>query len=478
MKFYFGGGELRKWRELLIAQSVDDIAVSYAGLVRQKHDSVWFADNFDGKNVFLDSGAYTLNKEGSEYTLEDAEIMRDNYYDLASYAISDVSFFSEFDAKILPLSSREQDRKELFSKYPDKFMPIWHATSGADELHHMCKAYPRIGVTKLGLHDTSLIPLFNTVIRKYEVRLHGAAITSKEMMREVAWDSVSSTSWLSTIKFGDTFVWDGKDLKRYPKSMKDRARRTHRALFDKLGLNYSKIQDDDTIELLKLSIWSWQQFVDSLSGVTNKNMNERNFQQEVPATGVDIVPFINRNAELVKRDTVSLPVFGKATKTEYDDDGNETVTDFVIRRTESNRICRTCFLREKCPAFQEDSNCAYNIPIEIRTKEQLHALQLSLIEMQTQRVAFMQYSEDLEGGYADPNLSSELDRLNKMIKNKQDAEKDRFSMTVDVTSTNPNSGFMQRVFGSEAVTRLREIEPVKADDLMKDADIVDAELVN
>jgi hypothetical protein len=147
------------------------------------------------------------------------------------------------------------------------------------------------------------------------------------------------------------------------------------------------------------------------------------------------------------------------------------------------RICDTCFLASKCPGFEPNATCLYNIPIEVKTKDQMEALQNSLIEIQSQRVLFMKMAEDLGGGYADPNLSSEMDRLQRMIKSKTDSSKDRFNMTVSMTSEAKSNApsFMGNMFGSSVASKLRELDaPVNADDLIKNSEIgnvIDAEVV-
>jgi len=126
--------------------------------------------------------------------------------------------------------------------------------------------------------------------------------------------------------------------------------------------------------------------------------------------------------------------------------------------------------------FLAGSNCAYNIPVTIRTKDQMQALQNSLIDMQTQRVMFMKMAEDLEGGYADPNLSSELDRLQKMIKIKTELESDSFSVKFEAKGTTGQAGIMSRLFGREAGDAARALpQEVSADRMILEMDVIDVD---
>lgn len=487
MKLYFSGSEIKIWRELLISQQVPTVSLSFVGLTRRS-DSIaskfLISENYPStQEVFLDSGAYTLNKS-DKYTKEQAKEIAENYMVFIERNIDSLAMVSEFDANILGKGLIDTYRSDFYSTLPSsKFMPIWHAEDGMDYLERLASTYDIIGVTQVEMHDKSLSPVFNSIIKRYGVKLHGVAITGREMMKSVNWTSVSSTSWLSPSKYGDTIIWNGRELKRFPKAYKDRARKTHRNLFTDIGLDYNKIDADDSTELLKLSIWSWQQFVNSISPVTTMALPQIHDFKDSPAGAVGIQATETRNGKLVpratiSRETVPMPIFGTIRKRDDNEDGTTTETPLIFRRSESNRICETCFIREKCPAFAPNSNCAYNIPIEIKTKEQRNALRKSLIEMQAQRVAFMQFSEDLEGGYVDANLSSEIDRLNRMIKADEESEKIGFSMHVDVSATNQGPGFMQKLLGQEAVTKLREIEPIRADELIKDSEIYDVEVVS
>lgn len=488
MKYYFGGSEIKSWRDLLIEERVPTISLSYMGLRRRvKNLTEWkIADNYPAwQQVFLDSGAYTLNREDSEYTKEEAHSLSADYEKFVLNNLSAITLVSEFDALILGDDEIKERRNYAYASIdPTKFMPVWHEDFGSEELESLCSTYEVVGVTISDMHDTSLISTLNTMVNRYGVRLHGVAITSKEMLKSVSFDSVSSMSWLSPSQFGDTIVWAGKELKRYPRAYKAQARKKHRTLFNDNGFDSEKIEADDSKELLRLSLWSWQQFVNSLDGVTSHQSPRNNDNSETATGGVDIQGVNIGNEKLLpaipeKRETQVIPAMTVLKVSEDNDDGSTTETPFVVSRSESMRACNTCFLKAKCPGFLANANCLYNIPIEVKTKEQLTAVKNAIVEMQAQRVMFMKMSEDLEGGYADPNLSSEMDRLARLIKAKEDSEKDTFTMTVTATQSNGGKSFMERTFGPAAHSKLQQLEsPVKADDLLRESEIYEAEIID
>jgi hypothetical protein len=155
----------------------------------------------------------------------------------------------------------------------------------------------------------------------------------------------------------------------------------------------------------------------------------------------------------------NLPVFGFDVKTviEKDDAGNDVLKDVPViqSRDTSLRQCDTCFVASNCPAFKPQSVCAFKLPVEVKTKDQLKSLINAIIEMQGQRVAFMRFAEELNGGYADPNVSQEIDRLFKLIKTTKELDDSRefIRMTVERQGS---AGVLSQIFG-EKVNILKEI---------------------
>jgi hypothetical protein len=467
MKLYFGGGEVPAFKNILMNNGCPPVSVSFTSFARKNTPPSY---DYPG-DIFFDSGAYTFNRPDSAMEFEDAYETAARYMNFIQENIGKLDLVSEFDANQLGKDVIEEMRGNFYNTLPpEKFMPIWHPDDGREELEKLCSTYQIVGVSQNDIHgDTANVPIFSQMISRYGVRLHGVGITSKKLLEAVKWDSVSSTSWLSPAKYGDTFVWTGRELMRYPKSYKHK-RLSHRTMLADHGFDYQKIEDDDNEELLKLSLWSWQQYIASISGVTKVAANKPAPNAEIANTEVDNLPALVRTEE---RSTVMLPVMSTFIPQSDDFGSEEEPEPILIVRSESMRVCNTCFLKDSCPGFKPNANCLYNIPIEIKTRDQLDALHNGLIEMQTQRVMFMKMAEDMSGGYADPNLSSELDRLNRMIKGKVESSKSTFSMTISATESPPKPSFMEKMLGAGAAAKMRELEaPMDADN------IIEAELVD
>jgi len=154
-----------------------------------------------------------------------------------------------------------------------------------------------------------------------------------------------------------------------------------------------------------------------------------------------------------------LPVFSVSSKTvmEKDEFGQTTIKDVPVLGAAgvSLRQCNTCFVAANCPAFKPSNTCAFSLPLEVKTKDQLKSLLNTMIEIQGSRVAFARFAEELNGGYPDPNTSQEMDRLFKLVKQMKELEENKefVRMTVERQTS---GGVMSALFGDKANT-LREL---------------------
>lgn len=570
MKIYLAGAEVPSHRKLLAEAKAPRVAMSFLGLRRRvKFARPWVLDAkmYPEANVFVDSGAYTINSGiysglnedtvGSRYSQADLKNMAAAYRDFVVMNLDRMEFASEFDILALGRDWIEAQREIWWDHVPrDKMLVIWHPDWGIETLQEMCATYARVGVPQVALGGRNLIPLLNNLVHTHGVKLHGVAMTKVDEMSAVAWDSVSSTSWISPQRFGDTIVWTGRELKRYPKAYKEQARKRHRTLFEREGFDSVKIENGEPSELLRVSIWSWRQLEDHINHHGGQPLTDSDFplnfraesdpvrdQRKHPRDSDDadqgeqdtgesrdsgreqsrdnvralvqaaqgdkqVTTPGNRDTDpddasgtgtvvagspetgspgtttlpvVARRDTSPLPVMGVGTRRSktVNEHGVEEEVEFEVVgvRSDSTRVCNACFLSAKCPAFEPGSNCAYDIPIQITSRDQFKALQNSLIEMQTQRVMFMRFAEELEGGYSDPNLSAEIDRLRKMMKDKNEMDEGSFSLRIDAKGAGGGPGMLERLFGSEASERARALpEPVPADHAIEqfypDAEIV------
>jgi hypothetical protein len=91
--------------------------------------------------------------------------------------------------------------------------------------------------------------------------------------------------------------------------------------------------------------------------------------------------------------------------------------------------------------------------------------------MQAQRVMFMRFAEELNGGYADPNVSQEIDRYQKMLKNIK--ELDEQKEFIQITGSRSSSGGVLTALFGDKVEAMKERQAVISEEkttyLIKDA---------
>jgi hypothetical protein len=274
--------------------------------------------------------------------------------------------------------------------------------------------------------------------------------------------------------------------------MKAQARPRYKSVVEKAGLDYLAFNQDTTLEATRVAVWSYKQLERSMDkktpdlhiieGGKNTQLSDNSDTPLLSGLGElggylsdnsDLEVRKNEPTELIQRDpseVQNLPVFGYKMKTvvETDDDGKDVLMDVPVVQTQQSslRQCDTCFVAANCPAFKPQNTCAFNLPIEVKTKDQLKALMTSMIEMQGQRVAFMRFAEEMNGGYADPNVSQEVDRLIKMVKEVNDMASDK--EFVQITASRQSSGgVLSAIFGDRAQALKELPEALKEETVTK-----------
>jgi hypothetical protein len=480
----FGGVEIPSNRTLLERNGVEHVMLNYWGLRKRglpKTKAYLIGEQFlPHMKVWVDSGATQADQanlsraELEDYAAEYEEFVALNYDRIEGWV--------EFDSQVLGLPWIQQQRA-AFENDP-KMWVVWHESYTTALLQQWAAEYDNIAIPGSAVDSvTSLAGITRSLAANHAVNFHGLAIAKPDNLRSIPFTTTTTLSWLSPMRRGETIVWDGMKLARYPKKMKAQARPRYKMVLERAGLDFQKFIDDDTTEATKVAIWSYLQ----LEATMKKNKVSDNSDDtlytglmEFGGVGSDNSGSDMRKVEpkeIVQRDpneVTSMPVFGYEIKTVVDtEDGRDVLKDVPIVKSQTGtmRQCDTCFVAANCPAFKPQNTCAFNLPVEVKTKEQLKALNTALLEMQAQRVAFMRYSEELNGGYADPNVSQEMDRYFKMLKSMK--ELDESKEFVQITASRQSSGgVLSAIFGDKA-TALREQEATLSEEkttfIIKDA---------
>lgn len=476
MKIALSGGEKGTFRNILIANKAPRIALNLTQYNVPKTKVVDLRELLGGAEV------YVYTSDGDEDTEK---------FDL---------FIREHADEITTVIGRPDYNGDWLG---DKYVPLWNDDKDTERLAHLCQKYGRVAISDRAITAKTL-PRIKQLQQRWSVEYIG--LTSKvDTIEAVDWSSVIVASWTSVVRYGETQVWDGYGLRRYPSQKKESSRKKHRSDIVRLGIDYEAIQSDDVSECAKLAVVSWLEWEKHSQRIGAYHPSTDSDEDEFEGAetgGIATITPINHSGLFPVSDTPAiaieptqtrheseqllLPVIGvgrEVSKTSsVGEDGEETLeiegveVNTITYAQSGVRNCDSCYLASRCPAFKEHSECAYKIPVEIRTKEQLRATLTAILEMQTSRVLFAKFAEELEGQGMDPALSAEMDRLFKLVKEFKDIEdtRDTFRFEVEARS---GAGVLSRIFGSKAAEQTKQlsepIEPEDVDSYILNADILD-----
>jgi hypothetical protein len=476
----FAGTEIPSNRTLLERAGVQNVMLSYWGLKKRGLPTTkpyLIGEHFlPEMRVWVDSGATQADK--ANWSREELEEYAADYEEFIALNYDRIEGWVEFDSQVIGLPKIVQNRV-AFENDP-KMWVVWHEPYGQLLLKKWASEYANVAIPSDTIESvSSLSAVTRSLSNQFPVAFHALATAKPDNLRQIPFATASTLSWLSPMRRGETIIWDGTKLVRYPKKMKAQARSRYRSQVLSAGLDFDKFVSDDTLEATKVAVWSYQQLervmdkdkphLKSIKGGKVSDNSEDTLYTGLMELGVEssnnsgLEVRKPEAAEVVKRDPqeiVSMPVFGYDMKTivDTDDAGNDILKQVPVVHTQSAPIrqCNTCFVASNCPAFKPDHECTFSLPVEVKTKEQLKSLLTAIIEMQGHRVAFMRFSEELNGGYADPNTSQEIDRLFKLVKSVKELEENKEFIRI-TAERQSSGGVLSAIFGDRAQA-LREME--------------------
>jgi hypothetical protein len=482
MRIIYMGGEVPSHRNLLIGTGVKDVSINYAALKKRglpKTKDYLISERYpEDVRVYVDSGINSLRK--SNMSAMELEAYAEEYQDWVALNEERLTGATEFYHPTLGANWVVGQRSSFWEYTPEGlFWPVWEPEMGQPTLLYMAENYENIAIPGTAIDaDTRLAAKIKALKSRNDFELHGIACAKPDNLRQVPFSTASTMSWLSPMMRGETIVWDGTKLVRYPKSMKAQGRPRYKRIVEQAGLDFDKIMDDDPNEVTRLAIWSYIQLENSLNkGNYNDPLLSDNSDDEYEGTSssIEVSNPDNSVSKGVKSLTprepserATLPVFGVTHKTvmDKDEEGRDVIKDVPVLTSShaSLRQCDTCFVAANCPAFKPQSPCAFSLPVEVKTKDQLRALLNAIIEMQGARVAFARFSEELNGGYPDPNTGQEIDRLFKIVEQlkKLESNNEFVRMTVERQT---NGGVLSSLFGEKAGAKSKELNDGGLDDI-------------
>lgn len=290
-------------------------------------------------------------------------------------------------------------------------------------------------------------------------------------------DAVVSSAWIAAQKFGETQVWTGNKLHRYPGARKTDARPKHRSDIERLGIDYERVLANDPTETARLAIVSWQGWEDRhgtvLQLASSPPLSDQDGMGSAHPTLASARAPTGHSAG-TPREKVMLPVMALEQIEEVTTDGqgvqHQTLQDILHTVPDSFRQCNNCFLASRCPEAQPNASCAYSIPVKLTGKDQLQGLMRAVVEMQAQRVMFARFSEQTDGQGIDPTLSAEIDRLFNILAKMKDISDTRDLLKIELEARG-NSGMLSRIFGADVGEKARALSmPMTSDEALHQLD--------
>jgi len=458
-KLVFLGAEVPSNKVILGSMNAKRVGFSYWGAVKRGLPTTkkfLLSDRFvDDVEIYVFPGI----PAAAQLTEEELQNFCADYENFISENLSRITIFTEVQHQNLSEEFVTTQRLAAWNDVDDeKFGVVF--TNG--NLEALATRYLNVFIS--GEVAEVMAPVCRKLSAQHGTKFHVMGMAKPDLLRNSPFETASTLSWLSPMMRGETIVWYGNQLHRYPKSMKDQARSRYKTAYEAAGLDFDKILADDAVEVSKLAVWSFQrleEWLNSASHISDTSAKKLPTQmtQTTPDTTDISVPETNKLITRNPAEMTTLPVLGVEVSRviETDETGRDVLKDVPVIRSNSTslRQCNTCFVKDNCPAFKPDNACAFSLPVEVKTKEQLKGLINSLLEIQGQRVAFAKFTEDLNGGYPDPNVGQEMDRFFKMLKTIKELDESKEMMRVTV-ERNGAAGVLSSLFGERAA-KLNEL---------------------
>jgi hypothetical protein len=136
------------------------------------------------------------------------------------------------------------------------------------------------------------------------------------------------------------------------------------------------------------------------------------------------------------------------------------------------RTCNSCYLSANCPAFEPDQNCKLSSTPKVDTPEDIQNLINKVIQIQGERVLFASISEKMQNAGLNPEVSSEMETLTKLMKDAREIASPVGGDEVFIKAK--GSGVISRLFGGygrsgggtkpSTSERIIDVSPMESED--------------
>lgn len=442
------------------------VGVSWQHL-RKRNKGVSYLESLSVKHTLVMDAGYS----NVPLSKEDALRIRDEYYSFVD-GVSDLPLIAlGFDNSALDLSELRGDDPRV--------IPVIHSVSPdlverAVSMHHgLAMAMPR----SLEYLDKRVPSTMKRMSVKEETFFLGIGGSDFALADQMGLHGLMTSAWLGASKFGTLYLWDGSTLNRWdsPEERADVLPR-YKDYLEQYGFHYESLLEGNGPQGNRLAAWSFLCAAGHVasSRVPESAVDESTTTSVTTGSKATEVGAASTNSEeegeSQSRPLMSFPGFSSFSHETLEptaDGSMEFRTRNVLTTTGgSMRKCDSCFLSASCPAYKVGSDCVFHFPVEVRTDEQIKAVLASMVEVQASRVAFARYAEELNGGYPDPVVGEEMDRLVRIADRirKRDEKRERLTVSVESESSNSDApGVLSRIFGQSPAVEQPQPKVLEAD---------------
>ena len=162
------------------------------------------------RNFILDSGVFTMINSGKRFDLNS---YADEYADYVKE--KKIKQYVELDVdQIIGVEKTRALRDRIEKRVGWQSIPVWHTVRGKESFIQDCKDYKYIA---LGYFLTEGLPssltkkyakAFIDTAHSYGCRVHGLGFTKTKELHNIPFDSVDSSNWVASRRFGILYKFD------------------------------------------------------------------------------------------------------------------------------------------------------------------------------------------------------------------------------------------------------------------------------
>ena len=261
-------------------------------------------------------------------------------------------------------------------------------------------------------------------LKEKRIKVHGWALTSYKGIVELPFYSVDSTSWLMGGKFGTTheYLGNGK-MRTYSSDIKEKIRSQLVHLCDAARVDKEAFLRDEYAAVHAFNAHQWALYARDMEAY-NTNAYWLTEEERAASTAEARKKWNTSDAIIRHNPGITFPLNKHPSK-------------------EFGRYCNTCFLNQKCPAYQRDATCSITGGVAVQSDRDVKETMIQLFALQTDRVMFGAFAEKVSGTPLDAKVDDGLKLAVKMASTIDKMGEE----SITLTAKTKGGGLISKLFG-------------------------------